>query len=169
VTDQRPSDRFAWHPEPELIDVRDEARSRPALEELGRQAWQTALSYLYDEAMRRAVGEPSGYHALRDRFFGPSGGPASAPAAPTPSADLLAEFTARLAPHQLNAWHPRYMGYFTPPPLVMSMVGELLAQITQQGVDVWYAGPTAAFVEEEVVRWLCDLVGYGPESFGLLA
>ena len=29
-------------------------------------------------------------------------------------------------------------------------------------------GPFAAFVEEEVVRWLCDLVGYGPASFGLL-
>jgi glutamate/tyrosine decarboxylase-like PLP-dependent enzyme len=50
----------------------------------------------------------------------------------------------------------------------MSILGELLAQVTQQGVDVWHAGPSAAFVEEEVVRWLCDLAGYGPESFGLL-
>ena len=48
------------------------------------------------------------------------------------------------------------------------MVGELLAQMTNQGVDVWHAGPVAAFVEEEVVRWLCDLVGYGAGSFGLL-
>ena len=29
-------------------------------------------------------------------------------------------------------------------------------------------GPTGAFVEEEVVRWLAELVGYGPDSFGLL-
>ena len=34
---------------------------------------------------------------------------------------------------------------------------------------MWHAGPSAAFVEEEVVRWLCDLVGYGEGSFGLLA
>jgi glutamate/tyrosine decarboxylase-like PLP-dependent enzyme len=47
-------------------------------------------------------------------------------------------------------------------------MGELLAQVANQGVDVWHAGPFAAFVEEEVVRWLCDLVGYGPTSFGLL-
>ena len=40
-------------------------------------------------------------------------------------------------------------------------MGELLAQMTNQGVDVWHAGPFATFVEEEVVRWLCDLVGYG--------
>ena len=45
----------------------------------------------------------------------------------------------------------------------------MLAQWTNQGVDVWHAGPVAAFVEEEVVRWLCDLVGYGEGSFGLLA
>jgi aromatic-L-amino-acid decarboxylase len=47
-------------------------------------------------------------------------------------------------------------------------MGELLAQVANQGVDVWHAGPFAAFVEEEVVRWLCDLVGYGDGAFGLL-
>jgi glutamate/tyrosine decarboxylase-like PLP-dependent enzyme len=40
--------------------------------------------------------------------------------------------------------------------------------MTNQGVDVWHAGPLAAFVEEEVVHWLCELVGFGPGSFGLL-
>ena len=75
---------------------------------------------------------------------------------------LLEEFRVRLAPHQLNAWHPRTLSYFTPPPLVASIVGELLTQFTNQGVDVWHAGPSGAFVEEEVGRWLCDLVGYGP-------
>ncbi|HEY3187782.1 MAG TPA: pyridoxal-dependent decarboxylase, partial [Solirubrobacteraceae bacterium] len=80
----------------------------------------------------------------------------------------MQEFATRLAPHQLNAWHPRTFAYFTAPPLVMSIFGELLSQVAHQGVDVWHAGPSAAFVEEEVVRWLCDLVGYGPASFGLL-
>ena len=108
-----------------------------------------------------------------ETFYGadPAGardGPGPAPTDPTPSADLLAEFTTRLAPHNLNSWHPRSLSYFTPPPLPMSIVGELLAQFTNQGVDVWHAGPIGAFVEEEVGRWLCDLVGYGPDSFGIL-
>jgi glutamate/tyrosine decarboxylase-like PLP-dependent enzyme len=160
--------RFDWHPEPELIGVLDETVSREALERLGQAAWSTALDYLYDEALRRAMGEPATYPELRRVFFGPSGGPSRAPAEPTPSSALLDDFRTRLAPHQLNAWHPRSFSYFTPPPLVMSILGELLAQVTQQGVDVWHAGPSAAFVEEEVVRWLCDLVGYGVGSFGLL-
>ena len=81
---------------------------------------------------------------------------------------MLAEFRDRLAGGQMNAQHPRQFGYFTPPPLPVSMMGELLAQMTNQGVDVWHAGPLATFVEEEVVRWLCDLIGYGRTAFGLL-
>src|SRR5258705_12764142 len=114
------------------------------------------------------MGEPAGYDELREAFFGPAGRPAAAPSEPSTSADILVEFRDRVAPHNLSAYHPRSLSYFTPPPLLMSVVGELLAQVTQQGVDVWHAGPVATFVEEEVLRWLCDLVGYGPGSFGLL-
>ena len=179
--DPRPSaaERFAWHPEPALLGIDDAAASRPALEQLGRNAWSTALDYLFDEALRRAMGEPTGYTDLRRTFFGGSAaddapaaadapGPAPAPRQPTTSTDLLDEFRTRLAPHQLNGWHPRSLSYFTPPPLALSIVGELLAQFTNQGIDVWHAGPSGAFVEEEVGRWLADLVGYGPEGFAVL-
>ena len=115
------------------------------------------------------MGEPAGYAALRSEFFGPPpAGPSAAPAGPTPTAELLEEFRTRLAPHNLNAYHPRTLSYFTPPPLVMSIVGELLAQVMNPGIDVWHAGPSGAFVEEEVGRWLCDLVGFGPDSFAVL-
>ena len=164
---ERRAARFDWHPEPDLIGFGDES-SRPALEALGRDAWDAALDYLYDHAFVRAMGQPAGYRELRETFFGPTGRPSPAPADPTPSAALLDEFRERVAPHQLNAYHPRSLSYFTPPPLAMSVVGELLAQVVQQGVDVWHAGPLATFVEEEVVRWLCDLVGYDETSFGLL-
>jgi glutamate/tyrosine decarboxylase-like PLP-dependent enzyme len=160
--------RFDWHPEPELIGYRDAGASREALERLGADTWAAALDYLYDHAVDRAMGAPSGYDAARDAFYGGDRGPASAPITPSPSAAVLAEFRSRLAGGQVNSQHSRQFGYFTPPPLPMSMMGELLAQVTNQGVDVWHAGPYAAFVEEEVVRWLCDLVGYGPRSFGLL-
>jgi glutamate/tyrosine decarboxylase-like PLP-dependent enzyme len=251
--DARPSAaaRFSWHPEPGLIGIDDAATSRTALDALGREAWAAGLDYLFGEAFRRAMGEPTAYAELRRTFFGwtpdgatgaegaigaggsdgsdgsdgsagstgstgstgsgssarpdgsagstgstgsgssarPDGsdsstgsgssarsarsdgsnpGPAPAPTKPTTSGALLDEFRARLAPHQLNAYHPRSLSYFTPPPLMLSIVGELLAQFTNQGVDVWHAGPTGAFVEEEVGRWLCDLVGYGPESFAVL-
>ena len=162
-----PLARFRWHPEPELLGIGDEATSRVALERLGAAAWRTSLDYLYREGVRRGTG-PETYAELRRRHFGATGGPGPAPATPTPAAEILAEFTARLAPYQLNPYHPGVLSYFTPPPLALSIVGELLAQWINQGIDVYQAGPVGTFVEEEVNRWLCDLVGYGAGSWGVL-
>jgi L-2,4-diaminobutyrate decarboxylase len=161
--------RFAWHPEPALVAYRDERASREALAGLNEATWSEALDLIYGRAMDRAMGDPSAYHEARRRYYDPSDGrPAPAPHDPTPAADILAEFRDRVAGGLMNSQHPRQFGYFTPPPLPMSIMGELLAQVANQGVDVWHAGPFAAFVEEEVVRWLCDLVGYDGRSFGLL-
>lgn len=161
--------RFAWHPEPELIGMRDAAASRESMRAAGAATWEAALDYLYDHALVRAMGEPADAATLRASHYAASGGgPGPAPESPTPLADLLDDFRARVAPHTVSAYHPRSYGYFTPPPLVASVLGEVLSQVAQQGVDVWHAGPVAAYIEEEVVRWLCDLVGYGRGSFGLL-
>jgi aromatic-L-amino-acid/L-tryptophan decarboxylase len=159
--------RFDWHPEPELLDYRDATSARPALRQLGDDAWTAALDWLYGEAMRRPVGS-DGYLETRRRFFGPSRRPATAPPAPTPSRALLDEVRERLSPYQFNAQHPRTFSYFTPPPLPISIVGELLAQWWQQGVDVWHAGPTSALVEEEVITWLRDLLGFDDAAWGVL-
>ena len=161
------SRRFAWHPEPDLVGYIDGA-ARPEMERLGADAWATALDFLYEQAALRAMGDPAPYPDLRTTFFGATGQPGPAPEAPTSASAVLDEFRDRLAGGQMNSQYPGQFGYFTPPPLPMSIVGELLAQVTNQGVDVWHAGPLATFVEEEVVRWLCDVVGYGPSSFGLL-
>ena len=160
--------RFEWHPEPELIGYGDEGASREAMRRLGEDTWATALDFLYEHAADRAMGDAAPYDELRRSFFGATGLPGTAPIAPTPSAAILDEFRVRVAGGQMNAQHPRQFGYFTPPPLPISIMGELLAQMTNQGVDVWHAGPVAAFVEEEVIRWLCDLIGFDGRSFGLL-
>jgi glutamate/tyrosine decarboxylase-like PLP-dependent enzyme len=166
-------ERFDWHPEPELIGYRDEDTSRAAMASLGKRTWHEALEFVYGIATERAMGDASAFAEARRRYFasdpaGPRDGPGPAPTEPMRAADVIDEFTARLSRGLMNAQHPRQFGYFTPPPLPMSIMGEILAQVANQGVDVWHAGPFAAFAEEEVVRWLCDLVGYGPEAFGLL-
>jgi aromatic-L-amino-acid/L-tryptophan decarboxylase len=157
-----------WHPEPELLSVRDAGVSREALRDAGAAVWEAALDYLYDHAFDRAMGTPIEYGALRAEFFGAAGGPAPAPLEPTTLQAVLEEFSRRVAPHTVSAWHPRSFGYFTPPPLLGSVAGEVLSQVAQQGIDIWHAGPIGAFVEEEVIRWLCDLVGYREGSFGIL-
>jgi glutamate/tyrosine decarboxylase-like PLP-dependent enzyme len=161
------SDRFDWHPEPELIDVRDPAAARAALGSLGERTWAEALDWLYGRAMQRPTG-PELYPELRAGYYGRSGGPGRAPAVGSTSAEVLAEFHERLAPHLFAAQHPGAFSYFTPPPLPMAVVGETLAAWTNQGIDLWLAGMAAPFVEEEVTRWLCDLTGYAEGSWGVL-
>lgn len=188
MTDRTPTDptraapesRFAWHPEPELIAYEVADASRAAMTVLGERTWAAALDYLYGIAIERAMGDASPYPEARRRYYAsdaaatdaptgdPADGPGPAPETPMTAEAVIAEFDRRLSGGLMNSQHPRQFGYFTPPPLPMSIMGELLAQVANQGVDVWHAGPFAAFVEEEVVRWLCDLVGYGPDSFGLL-
>ncbi len=192
-----PLDDFAWHPDPELVWYADPERSREPIEALGVAAWEVALDWLYTEGFRRPVG-PLRYAELRRAWYGvppdaaappvgpdtaaapetpaaavgpasaPSIGPGPAPADPVHASAVLDEFRARLAEHQFSSVHRLSWSYFTPPPLLLSVVGELLAQVIDQGVDVWHCAPTGAFVEEETVRWLCDLAGYGPDAFGVL-
>lgn len=162
-----------WLPEPELVYFGEESIARPALERLASATWTVALDYLFRIAMDRAMGDPSPYADARSNYYasdpaGSATGPGPAPLHPRRAADVLAEFETRVAGGLMNSQHPRQFGYFTPPPLPMSVMGELLAQVANQGVDVWHAGPYAAFVEEEVIRWLCDLIGYDDRSFGLL-
>lgn len=157
---------FGWHPDPALFDLASPA-AVPALEALGARAWRLATDYLVDEALVRPVG-PDAYPELRDRFFGESGQPAPAPARPAAAAEVLDEVRERVVPYLFNAYHPRAFAYFTPPPLVMSVVGEQLAQWFHQGIDVFHCSPVGALVEEEVTRWLADLVGAGPRAWGVL-
>ena len=160
-------DPFADHPEPELVDLRDETVSRPALERLGKAVWDEALRYLYEDAMERPL-RTMPYPEMRRTFFGPSGEPAPAPETAAKAEEVLGEFRERVAPYVFNTQHPGSYSYFTPPPLAMSIAGEVLGQWVNQGVDVWVAGPVGALVEEEVTAWLRALIGFGEGSWAVL-
>jgi glutamate/tyrosine decarboxylase-like PLP-dependent enzyme len=154
------------HAEPALIDFRRPS-ARPALEDLFRRTTALCLDVLYQHAMDRPV-VPSTHEDTRARFFGPSGAPADAPADPMDSGRILQELRQRIAPGCFYPHHPSAFAYFSPPPLPISVAGELVAQWLHQGVDMWTLGPVATLVEEETLAWLRTLVGYGPEGGGVL-
>src|SRR4029450_8402535 len=108
------------------------------------------------------------YTEMRHAFFGPSGEPAPAPLAAAKAEEVLRDFRERVAPYVFNTQYPGSYSYFTPPPLAMSIAGEVLAQWVNQGVDVWVAGPVGALVEEEVTAWLRTLIGFGEGSWAVL-
>ncbi|HSS21781.1 MAG TPA: aminotransferase class V-fold PLP-dependent enzyme [Pyrinomonadaceae bacterium] len=86
-----------------------------------------------------------------------------------PIDEILAKFSADVLPNAMQVPSPRYFGQFNPTPLPIGVWADALASVLNQNSGAWRNGPTSAMIEARVLRWLCELVGYGRESFGVLA
>lgn len=84
-------------------------------------------------------------------------------------AEILSRFAEDILPNAMQVPSPRYFGQFNPTPLPIGVWADALASALNQNAGAWRNGPTSAMIEARVLRWLCDLVGYGPGSFGVLA
>ncbi|HEX8292090.1 MAG TPA: pyridoxal-dependent decarboxylase, partial [Pyrinomonadaceae bacterium] len=73
-----------------------------------------------------------------------------------------------IIPHAMNIPSPRYFGLFNPTPLPVAVWADAVASAINQNGAAWRNSPSLSAVEARVLRWLCTLVGYGPESFGTL-
>jgi L-2,4-diaminobutyrate decarboxylase len=64
--------------------------------------------------------------------------------------------------------HPMYIGHQVAPPLPQAVLADALASLLNQSIAVWEMSPTGTLVEEQVVRWLIDLLGYPDAADGTL-
>jgi aromatic-L-amino-acid decarboxylase len=83
--------------------------------------------------------------------------------------EILAQYREDVMTHAMQVPSPRYFGQFNPTPLPIGVWADALASSLNQNAGAWRNGPTSAMIEARVLRWLCELVGYGAESFGVLA
>src|SRR6185369_11974071 len=83
--------------------------------------------------------------------------------------DILGRFRSDIAPNAMGVPSPRYFGQFNPTPLPIGVWADALSSMLNQNAGAWRNGPTSAMIEARVIRWLCDLLDYGPKSFGTLA
>lgn len=83
--------------------------------------------------------------------------------------EILDRFQTQIAPHSMLVPSPRYFGQFNPTPLAIGVWADALCSALNQNAGAWRNGPTSAMIEARVLRWLCDLLGYGEQSFGTLA
>ena len=87
----------------------------------------------------------------------------------TATEEILAKFRNDVLEHAMQVPSPRYYGQFNPTPLPIGVWADALASALNQNAGAWRNGPTSAMIEARVLRWLCELIGYGPQSFGVLA
>jgi len=86
-----------------------------------------------------------------------------------PIDEILGRFRTQVAPNAMGVPSPRYFGQFNPTPLPIGVWADTLTSTLNQNAGAWRNGPTSATIEALVLRWLCELLGYGPDSFGTLA
>lgn len=82
--------------------------------------------------------------------------------------DVLAELQHKLLPYCTHVGHPGYMGLITPSPNPVGVIGDFICSALNQNLGVYSIGPSAVAMERSTLRWLTDLVGYGPEAGGNL-
>jgi aromatic-L-amino-acid decarboxylase len=82
--------------------------------------------------------------------------------------EIMTKFERDLLPHVMNIPSPRYFGLFNPTPLPIAVWADALASAINQNGAAWRNSPSASIVEARALRWLCELIGYGAESFGTL-
>jgi aromatic-L-amino-acid decarboxylase len=86
-----------------------------------------------------------------------------------PAKTILEQYAREVAPHAMQVPSPRYFGQFNPAPLAIGVWADALCSSLNQNAGAWRNGPTSAMIESQVIRWLCELIGYGPQAFGVLA
>ena len=84
------------------------------------------------------------------------------PAEGRPLDDVLARLRHDVLPDCNRLTHPRSMGHQVSAPLPVAVWTEALTAALNQSGAVWEMSPVGTIIETQVVRWMCDLAGFGP-------
>src|SRR5262250_3398857 len=79
---------------------------------------------------------------------------------------ILDEFRERIAPYPFGNGHPRFWGWVNSPPLVLAIFAEALAAAMNPSCAG--GNHAAIYVERQVVNWFKEMLGFPPDSMGLL-
>ncbi len=85
-----------------------------------------------------------------------------------PFEDLLALLRDEVNHAGINPASGRHLGYIPGGGVWASAVGDLLAAATNRYAGIFYASPGAVLIENQMIRWLCSLVGYPATAHGNL-
>jgi aromatic-L-amino-acid/L-tryptophan decarboxylase len=86
----------------------------------------------------------------------------------TAAETLMGDAVRLLVEHSLFNGHPRFMGFITSPAAPLGVMGELLAAAVNPNVGGWMLSPMASEIEAQTIRWIAAMIGYPPESAGIL-
>ena len=83
--------------------------------------------------------------------------------------ELLQTLFQTAIPRSFNCAGPGYLAYVPGGGIFHAAVADLISDAVNRYVGVWAASPGLAQLEANVVRWLCDIIGYPASAGGFLA
>jgi L-2,4-diaminobutyrate decarboxylase len=123
----------------------------------------TGLAAEYFDATRRGEGPVSSGVLPNDieaRFDEPM------PELGRPLADVVDRVRLQIMADANRLAHPMYMGHQVSFPLSTAVWTDAVISSLNQSIAVEEMSPTLTTLENRVVRWMCDAVGYSPTSGG---
>lgn len=85
-----------------------------------------------------------------------------------PFDEILKQLVEQVFPISLNTTAPGYVAYIPGGGLPQAAIADLIALVMNRFPGLWSAAPVVATIEAVVIRWFCDIIGYGPEAGGFL-
>jgi L-2,4-diaminobutyrate decarboxylase len=85
-----------------------------------------------------------------------------------PLAEVAERIRRDVIPDSNWLYHPRAMGHQVAAPLPAAIWSESLIAALNQSVAVFEMSPVGTTIERRVVRWMCDLVGFGLGAAGTM-
>ena len=130
------------------------------MREMGRTALEYAIDFLGRRVGARAAQPPDAPEVARaHRGPPPEVGGEFAP---------LLELIETIANNATDNAGPGFLAYIPGGGLFASSIADLLSTTIDRYVNLWSEAPVAAQIEDNVVRWLCDLFDFPTESRGVL-
>ena len=83
-------------------------------------------------------------------------------------AELLEIIQAQIARYNRHSAHPRLFGYICSPGAPILTISHMIAAAMNINVTCWRSSPSGTQIEQTVVRWMKEILGYPADAAGLL-
>ena len=90
------------------------------------------------------------------------------PSTGSPFSEVLNTFFDQANRPGMNTAGPGYLAYIPGGGIFYAALSDLITHTVNRYVGIWSGAPGCVQIELTVIRWLCDMVGLGPNAGGLL-
>jgi len=85
-----------------------------------------------------------------------------------PLADVAARLAREVVADANHLTHPMYLGHQVSAPIAAAVWSEVVIAALNNSMAVWEMSPTTTPLEERVIGWMTQLIGWGPAAAGTM-